>query len=668
MERKQRYGSIPLWELSNLGTWRSLNGAVDADPAPATTTTAEPPVVRAHLDVRGLTCGTCRLEFEDVKEQQAHFKTDLHVYNLKRKSKGLDCVTLAAYDAFVASQATTSTTPLAADSDEDEAQDVYRHPLDLSISSDENDSDDEGSDANLQREPLQAFTDNTTLFKIYNASFPQWSEKDKATFQASTDMVQCFSTDPTYYQWAVFLFRAGRFAGAVFQKDKVLVHKAFQRYTTRRKQGGSQSAHDAAGGKAKSAGAQLRRYNEMALQQDISELLTLWKTELQGCKRIFLGSAKTSRGLFFEKTGLQADDPRIRKVPFGTLRPTYDEVCRVRSVLGSASYGPFVASVYEPKPMAAKTPKQKKAVMRSVDAASRTMECSSHVRMAVCGLTPTTVARARAREQQPATIALWDLRRLEWQPLGKIDAPADAKLSPGAIVEPSVRGRACAACGLVFDDVAAQQAHFKTAWHTANVRRRARGRASVTGTSFEANGEASDDSDGSDDNDAVVRRCPTTTFTNGSSHVTMYNTVFSAYDRKDKTPFLATPSMLMGMRYHWAVLLFRAGRFAGAVFQCDALVVSKTLQRYTVRRKQGGSQSAHGGCASTQGAILRLYNERRLQEEISTRLCDWKRDLDACERIFLGCAKRNRKVFFNKTGLTPRTYTVMVAWDLMRMT
>ncbi|KDO22403.1 hypothetical protein SPRG_11355 [Saprolegnia parasitica CBS 223.65] len=361
MQRKQRYGSIPLWELSNLASWRSLNGAVDEDPAPATTTTADPPVVRAHLDVRGLTCGTCRLEFEDVKEQQAHFKTDLHVYNLKRKSKGLDCVTLDAYDAYVASQATKTTTALAADSDDDddEAQDAYRHPLDLSLSSDENDSDDEGSEANLQREPLQAFTDNTTLFKIYNASFPQWSEKDKASFQATTDMVQSFSTDAAYYQWAVFLFRAGRFAGAVFQKDKVLVHKAFQRYTTRRKQGGSQSAHDAAGGKAKSAGAQLRRYNEMALQQDISELLTLWKTELQGCKRIFLGSAKTSRGLFFEKTGLQADDPRIRKVPFGTLRPTYDEVCRVRSVLGSASYGPFLPSAYEPKPVAVKTPKKK---------------------------------------------------------------------------------------------------------------------------------------------------------------------------------------------------------------------------------------------------------------------------------------------------------------------
>ncbi|OQR83283.1 hypothetical protein ACHHYP_14917, partial [Achlya hypogyna] len=334
MQRKQqqRYGSIPLWELGNLATWRSLNGdnldaSVDVPEAlasPTSVTEAMLPI-RVLPDVRGLTCGTCRLEFDDVKEQQNHFKTDYHVYNLKRKSKGLECVELSEYQAFVNVQ-TTTTKKTTAGSDDDEDE---RHPLDLALSSDEADSDDD-SEGNVQREPLQAFSGDKLLYKIYNATFPQWSEKNKTNFQATVAMVQDLVADASYYQWAIFLFRAGRFAGAVFQKDKVLVHKAFQRYTTRRKQGGSQSAHDAAGGKAKSAGAQLRRYNEMALQQDISELLTLWKPQLQNCTRIFIGSAKTSRGLFFEKTGLTSDDPRIRKVPFGTLRPTYDEVCRVR--------------------------------------------------------------------------------------------------------------------------------------------------------------------------------------------------------------------------------------------------------------------------------------------------------------------------------------------------
>ncbi|OQR95794.1 hypothetical protein THRCLA_07566 [Thraustotheca clavata] len=344
MQRQGRYGSIPLWELKNVQSWRTLYGDSKTEPSTIALEEASSealPTIPVVSDLRGLTCGTCRDEFEDVKEQQAHFKSDFHVYNLKRKSKGLDCVNLQTFQEY-----------LLAKSKKDE------DPLDLST--DDSESEEE-IDLNVQREPLQAFTDETMLYKIYNATFPLWTEKDKSNFNATTPMVQELVGNTSYYQWAVFLFRAGRFAGAIFQKDKVIVHKAFQRYTTRRKQGGSQSAHDAASGKAKSAGAQLRRYNEMALQQDISELLTQWKTELDGCTRIFIGAAKTSRGLFFDKTGLNSDDPRIRKVPFGTLRPTFEEVCRVRSVLGSASFSPFIASAYESKPVEPKATKKSKA-------------------------------------------------------------------------------------------------------------------------------------------------------------------------------------------------------------------------------------------------------------------------------------------------------------------
>jgi len=59
----------------------------------------------------------------------------------------------------------------------------------------------------------------------------------------------------------------GHFAGVCFERDKVVNHKTIHRYTVRRKQGGSQSSKDNAGKKIKSAGASIRRYNEMALQQ-----------------------------------------------------------------------------------------------------------------------------------------------------------------------------------------------------------------------------------------------------------------------------------------------------------------------------------------------------------------------------------------------------------------
>ena len=84
-------------------------------------------------------------------------------------------------------------------------------------------------------------------------------------------------------KWALLMFGGGHFAGMVIslcprmvskgkgkereREPVVVVSKTFHRYTTRRKQGGSQSANDNANGKANSMGAQLRRANEMALRE-----------------------------------------------------------------------------------------------------------------------------------------------------------------------------------------------------------------------------------------------------------------------------------------------------------------------------------------------------------------------------------------------------------------
>ncbi len=72
---------------------------------------------------------------------------------------------------------------------------------------------------------------------------------------------------PAGRRWAVLMCSGGHFAGAVFDGEQAVVSKTFHRYTTRRKQGGAQSANDQAKGKARSGGAMIRRYNERALQQ-----------------------------------------------------------------------------------------------------------------------------------------------------------------------------------------------------------------------------------------------------------------------------------------------------------------------------------------------------------------------------------------------------------------
>eukprot|EP01034_Spumella_vulgaris_P023232 gene23232-29434_t len=126
----------------------------------------------------------------------------------------------------------------------------------------------------------------------------------------------------------VFLLRSGRFAGVVFEGEKIVIHKVLRRYTVRAKAGGGQSSHDNKGGKAKSAGAMLRRYGEQALKEDINEILRLWSGHLQGCEAIHICAPKTMRSVFFDETAgspLRKDDPRISYVPFLVDRPTLDE-------------------------------------------------------------------------------------------------------------------------------------------------------------------------------------------------------------------------------------------------------------------------------------------------------------------------------------------------------
>lgn len=112
----------------------------------------------------------------------------------------------------------------------------------------------------------------------------------------------------------------------------VLAHKTFHRYTTRRKQGGSQSTMDSAKGNASSAGSSLRRYNEDALIKDVRSLLAEWKTLIDTAELVFVRAAGSSsrRTLFGPYDGqvLRQADPRNRTFPFSTRRATQAELMR----------------------------------------------------------------------------------------------------------------------------------------------------------------------------------------------------------------------------------------------------------------------------------------------------------------------------------------------------
>ncbi|GAO14843.1 hypothetical protein UVI_02005700 [Ustilaginoidea virens] len=126
--------------------------------------------------------------------------------------------------------------------------------------------------------------------------------------------------------------RASKGNTAMNREATVLAHKTFHRYTTRRKQGGSQSANDNAKGAAHSAGSTLRRYNEQALVDEVRALLRDWKGLLDTSELLFIRATGNAnrRTLFgpYEGQVLQPKDIRLRGFPFSTRRPTQNELMR----------------------------------------------------------------------------------------------------------------------------------------------------------------------------------------------------------------------------------------------------------------------------------------------------------------------------------------------------
>lgn len=129
----------------------------------------------------------------------------------------------------------------------------------------------------------------------------------------------------------------GHFAGAVFRGKEVLVHKTFHAYTVRAKQGGSQGSADnkSGGSHPKSAGASLRRYNEMSLMQHIQDITEVWEDHFKSCQLIFYRATSSNKNALFsgKNAVLTRNDERLRTIPFPTKRATFNEVKRVHEVL-----------------------------------------------------------------------------------------------------------------------------------------------------------------------------------------------------------------------------------------------------------------------------------------------------------------------------------------------
>ncbi|KAH6607271.1 c2h2 finger and ankyrin domain-containing [Trichoderma cornu-damae] len=332
-------------------------------------------------------CSLCQLSFATVLDQRSHIKSDLHNYNLKQKLRGQSLVSEAEFEKLIETldeSLSGSDSGDIEDDDDDDDDDEGRQESTLtallkkqarltekrsgdgdnSNNNEEGDDDETAGRPGKGKPPLIWFGSpllpEDTYFGIYRAIFTEEElgqpdlvhviRKKQLEPMAMPKPTKDGTLPPAAYKSPHFflcMIGGGHFAAMVVsltpraaksgsttmnREATVLAHKTFHRYTTRRKQGGSQSASDNAKGKAHSVGSSLRRYNETALVEDVRALLHDWRGLLGTSELLFVRATGTTnrRTLFgpYEGQVLQANDARIRGFPFSTRRATQNELMR----------------------------------------------------------------------------------------------------------------------------------------------------------------------------------------------------------------------------------------------------------------------------------------------------------------------------------------------------
>jgi hypothetical protein len=334
-------------------------------------------------------CGLCGLSFPTVLDQRGHVRSDLHGYNMKQKMRGQKAVNEAQFERLMGQLDESISGSDTSDSDEEDDDLGSGKQKDTTLSAllkrqaKVTNGDAEDVPINRRKKgagkpPLIWFDSeklpkNTTL-GVYRAILPADEEDGESTLVKSIQNKQLAAKPPPKSlakkesddeggvplpasmitkdtsasgpHYFLCMIGGGHFAGMIVSltpkltkrsgiEDRtatVIAHKTFHRYTTRRKQGGSQSANDNSKGNAHSAGATIRRYNEGALEQEVRDLLTEWKPLIDSSELLFVRASGTTsrRTLFGPYDGqvLSVKDTRLRGFPFNTRRATQSELMR----------------------------------------------------------------------------------------------------------------------------------------------------------------------------------------------------------------------------------------------------------------------------------------------------------------------------------------------------
>jgi hypothetical protein len=323
-------------------------------------------------------CALCQATFSTVHEQRQHVRSDFHRYNLKLQLKGSQPVDETTFTKLIGDLDESLSGSDSSESGEEEADGARNGDTTLTallkrqakISHTEEESEfvisqrkHGAGNAPLLWMSSSKLPENTAL-GVYKALLTD-AEQDEAQahlidiikrkqlkpIQAKHSGSTQLSGDETPAASIPHVFLCmiggGHFAamivalapevrkgqGGVEERHAIVkAHKTFHRYTTRRKQGGSQSANDNAKGNAHSAGSSIRRYNEAALELDVRNVFREWKTMIDCAELLFIRATGTTnrRTIFgpYEGQVLHRNDKRIRGFPFSTRRATQAELIR----------------------------------------------------------------------------------------------------------------------------------------------------------------------------------------------------------------------------------------------------------------------------------------------------------------------------------------------------
>ncbi|OJD16933.1 hypothetical protein ACJ73_08839 [Blastomyces percursus] len=323
-------------------------------------------------------CSLCQVSFQNVQEQREHVKSDHHRYNLKSRLRGTPVLDEVEFNKAIRELDESISGSESSSDEEEEVEEGQKTSettftallkkqakISSTIKAEEIIAKQKNEPG---KHPLLWFSSpalpQKTSLGIYRALFTniEQEEPDHLLESLKNKQYKAAPYQPNKASHAndtisklqppsphIFLcmIGGGHFAAMVValtpeiikkpggieeRQARVLAHKTFHRYTTRRKQGGSQSAADAAHGAAHSAGASIRRYNEAALQTEIRQLLEGWKEMIDQAQLLFVrATGNTNRRILFgpyDGQVLRQSDSRLRGFPFTTRRATQGELMR----------------------------------------------------------------------------------------------------------------------------------------------------------------------------------------------------------------------------------------------------------------------------------------------------------------------------------------------------